>query len=107
MMTGIEFADVRDAIARAFSADEFDMFLYERLNFNRPDYVADGPFKLVVTNVLKDFENKGLDPYLIAEVAAARPLKADVQEVYCKYARGLIAEARNEKVEAEKIKALE
>jgi hypothetical protein len=90
MMTGLQFTEVRDAIARAFGADEFDMFLYERLNFNRPDYVADGPFKLVVTNVLKHFEREGLDPYLIAEVAAARPKKADVQEVYRKYARALI-----------------
>ena len=60
MMKGIEFAEVRDAIVRAFSADEFDMFLYEKLDFDRPDYVADGPFRLVVTNVLKYFENEAI-----------------------------------------------
>ena len=107
MMTGIEFTEVRDVLARAFSADEFDMFLYERLNYDRQMSVADGPFKLVVTNVLKDFERAGRDPYLIAEVAAARPLKTDVQEVYRKYARAVVGETRHESVEAEKFKILE
>jgi len=107
MMKGIEFAEVRDAIARAFNADEFDMFLYERLDFDRSMNVPDGPFRVVVTNVLKQFENEGRDPYLIAEVAAVRPLKADVQEVYQKYALSLIGANWQEKIEAEKQKALE
>jgi hypothetical protein len=107
MMKGVEFAEVRDAILRAFNREAFDMLLYERLDFNRPDHVADGPFKVVVTNVLKEFENEGRDPDLIAEVAAARPLKPDVQEVYRKYARALIGEARDAEVEAEKLRTLE
>ena len=107
MMQGVEFAEVRDAILRAFNREAFDMLLYERLNYNRPDFVADGPFKRVVTDVLKDFESQGRDADLIAEVAAARPLKADVQEVYRKYAQGLIGEARHEAVEAEKLRTLE
>lgn len=107
MMKGIEFAEVRDALARAFGADDFDMFLYEKLDFNRRDEVADGPFKKVVTDVLRKFEQEGRDPYLVAEVAAARPLKTDVQDVYRKYARGLIEAAYGERVEAEKLKALE
>jgi hypothetical protein len=92
MLTGIEFAEVRDVIARAFNGDDFDMFLYERLNFNRPDWVADGPFKVVVTNVLKQFEMDGRDAHLIAEIAAVRPLKAEVQGVYKKYAMSLLDE---------------
>jgi V8-like Glu-specific endopeptidase len=107
MMKGIEFAEVRDAIARAFNSDEFDMFLYERLNFDRPLNVPDGSFRVVVTNVLKQFENEGRDPYLIAEVAAVRPLKAEVQEVYQKYALSLIGANWQEKIEVEKQKALE
>src|SRR6188472_1220128 len=107
MMKGIEFAEVRDAVARAFGPDDFDMFLYEKLDFDRPAEVADGPFKKVVTDVVRKFEQEGRDPYLIAEVAAARPFKADVQEVYRKYARGLIESAYGERVEAEKLKALE
>jgi hypothetical protein len=52
MMKGVEFAEVRDAIAHAFIADEFDMFLYERLNFDRSLNIPDGAFRVVVTNVL-------------------------------------------------------
>jgi hypothetical protein len=107
MMKGIEFAEVRDAIARAFNADEFDMFLYERLNFDRSLNIPDGAFQLVVTKVLKQFEKEGRDPYLIAEVAAVRPLKADVQEVYQKYALSLIGANWQDKIQAEQQKALE
>jgi hypothetical protein len=35
------------------------MFLYERREFDRSANVADGPFKLVVTNVLKAAEREG------------------------------------------------
>jgi hypothetical protein len=69
--------------------------------------VAEGPFKKVVTDVLRRFEQEGRDAYLIAAVAAVRPLKADVQDVYRKYARGLIGQAYGDKVEAEQLKALE
>jgi hypothetical protein len=107
MMKGIEFAEVRDVIVRAFNADEFDMLLYEKLNFDRPSEIAEGPFKKVVTDVLRRFEQEGRDPFLIAAVAAARPQKAEVQDVYRKYARGLIGEAYSQQVEAQKLKALE
>jgi hypothetical protein len=107
METGREFGEARDAIVRAFDPDEFDMFLFERLNFNRADYVEDGPFRKVVNDVLMKFAKEGRDPYLIAEVAAVRPLKADVQEVYRKYARALIGHALAAKVEAKQLKELE
>src|SRR5262249_4688836 len=84
-----------------------DMLLYEKLNFDRATEVADGPFKKVVTDVLRRFEQEGRDAYLIAAIAAVRPLKADVQDVYRKYARGLIGEAYGQHVEAQKLKALE
>jgi hypothetical protein len=107
MLKGIEVGEVRDAITRAFNPDEFDMFLFERFDFLRRDYVSDGPFRKVVNDVLMEFGNTGLDPYLIAAVAAVRPLKEDVQEVYRKYAQVLIGEARSGEVEAEKRKHLE
>src|SRR6267154_1881617 len=106
-MKGIEFAEVRDAIARCFNADEFDMFLYERLDFDRATEVADGPFKKVVTDVLKRFEEEGKDPFLVAEVAAARPLKSEMQAVYRKYAKALVGEAIQGTVESERLKAME
>jgi hypothetical protein len=105
-MKGIEFAEVRDAITRAFNADEFDMFLYERLEFDRPKRVAEGPFRSVVTRVLQLAQEEGWDPILIAEVAAARPLKRDVQEVYTKYAQTLVDEARAQKVQESQLEAL-
>ena len=106
-MKGIEFAEVRDAITRAFNGDEFDMFLFERLDFDRPTVVADGPFRVVVTNVLRQAMQEGWDPILIAEVAAARPLKQEVQDVYKKYAQALVDEARQEAIEEKRLKALE
>lgn len=106
-MKGIEFAEIRDAILSAFSPDEFDMFLYERLEFDRTVEIADGPFRLVVTNTLKRAQQMGWDPLLIAEVAAARPLKPNVQDVYAKYAQGLVDEARQHTVDAERLKAIE
>jgi Trypsin-like peptidase domain/Effector-associated domain 1 len=107
MLSGVEFAAVRDAIARAFGPDEFDMFLYERLDFNRQATIADGPFKVVVFNVLKAAEQQGWEAALIAEVAAARPLKKDVQDVYEKYARALVDDARRQVIDVEKLKAVE
>ena len=106
-MKGIEFAEVRDAIQSAFDADQFDMFLYERLEFNRPNQVADGPFKLVVTKVLQQAQQEGWDPILIAEVAAVKPLKADVQNVYAKYAQALVDEGRQHAVDVGRQKAIE
>jgi hypothetical protein len=106
-MKGIEFAEVRDAIQSAFDADQFDMFLYERLDFNRANQVADGPFALVVAKVLQQAEREGWDPMLIAEVAAVMPLKADVQKIYAKYAQALVDEGRQHAVDAGRQKAIE
>jgi hypothetical protein len=106
-MKGIEHGEVRDVIARAFDANEFDMFLYERLEFNRPDYVAPGPFRQVVDGVLRYAEMNGWDPILIAEVAAARPLKAEVQAVYRKYAQALVDDARRQQVDESRRKMME
>jgi trypsin-like peptidase/effector-associated domain 1 (EAD1)-containing protein len=98
-MRGVEFAEVRDTIARVFNADEFDMFLFERLDFDRPVHVADGPFKTVVWNVLRAAEMQGWEANLIAEVAGVRPGRPDVQEMYQKYAAALVGEARRSKVD--------
>ena len=103
-MKGIEFAEVRDAILSAFSPDEFDMLLYERLDFDR---AVDGPFKVVVTNTLQKAQREAWDPSLIAETAAVRPLKPNVQHIYTKYAQVLVDEARQHAVDAAQLKAIE
>jgi hypothetical protein len=107
MEKGFEFGEVRDAIVRAFNPGEFDMFLYEQLDFQRTEYVSEGPFRIVVWNVLKALEDIGRVPELIAAVAAVRPLKPDVQEVYRKYARALIGEANAQKIDAKQLHELE
>jgi hypothetical protein len=106
-MKGIEHGEVRDAIARAFDANEFDMFLYERLDFDRPAMVASGPFRQVVDAVLRQAEMSGWDSMLIAEVAAARPLKREVQAVYRKYAQALVDDARRQQVDESRRKVME
>ncbi|HEY0152908.1 MAG TPA: trypsin-like peptidase domain-containing protein [Longimicrobium sp.] len=106
-MQGIVHGEVRDVIVRAFNADAFDMFLYQRLDFDRRAEVADGPFRKVVDDVLRHAEENGWDPILIAEVAAARPMKAEVQDVYRKYAQALVDDARRQQVDESRRKMME
>jgi hypothetical protein len=106
-MKGVVLAEVREAIIGAFTGPTFDMFLSDKLGFDRPAHVGDGPFAQVVHEVLKHFVGEGRDAYLIAEVAAFRPLKADIQRVYRQYARGLIGDAWIDRVEASQIATLE
>ena len=89
-MKGVEFAEIRDAIVGAFGAEEFDMLLWERLDYDRQAKVGAGPFQIVVKNVLMDFMRNGTDAILIAEVAAARPLKLEIQEIYQKAKSGKV-----------------
>jgi hypothetical protein len=98
---GLELAEVRDAIASSFNADEFDMFLYERLDFDRPAEVKDGPFRQVVGQVLQWFEHRGpvARAALIAEVAAARPLRPDIQALYRRYAQDLLSDTRQRAID--------
>lgn len=106
-MKGTEFAEIRDAITRAFTPYEFDTFLYEQLDFVRQRKVADGPFEVVVSNVLKTADMEGWAPILIAEAAVARPLRREVQEIYARYAEALVDEARQQKVAEQRMKAME
>ena len=105
-MKGVELAEVRDVIVGVFDLPKFDMFLRDRFDFDRKAEVADGPFREVVHDVLEHFEQQGADPYLIAEVAAARPMRKDVQALYDKYARGLIGEAYGRQIEQKKAEQL-
>lgn len=106
-MKGIEFEEIRNAIVGAFDGDDFDMLLYERLDYDRPQHVGDGPFKRVASEVLKDFQQQGLDAILIAEVAAKRPMKREIQEIYRKYAASMVDESRQREVDANRAKAIE
>jgi hypothetical protein len=106
-MKGIEFGQVRDAISRAFTGQEFDMFLFERFEYDRPVNVDDGPFRVVVDKVLRDFTNRGMDAMLIAEVAAERPFRQDIQDLYQKFAADLVDEGRRGRVDESRLQAFE
>ncbi|WZO98230.1 trypsin-like peptidase domain-containing protein [Isosphaeraceae bacterium EP7] len=107
MLKGIQFGEVKNTIARVFTPSQFDMFLFEQLEFKRSHHVADGPFLEVVGAVLEVFDNEGRDPQLFAAVAAARPLREDVQEIYRKYAQSLLNEAQRAAVDSDKLAVLE
>lgn len=106
-MKGIDFAEVRKAIESSFNPDDFDMFLFERLNFDRGARVPDGPFQKVVFDVLKHATAEGWDAILIAEAAEARPLRRDVQDLYKKYAEALIDEGRQHDIAESHLRAIE
>ena len=108
-MKGIALGEVRDALVEAFNRESFDMLLSDRFEFNRQQEIGGDNlgFKKVVFDVLQRFSEEGKDAYLVAEAAAQRPHKGDVQRVYGKYARALVGEAWTTKVESAGIGALE
>lgn len=106
-MKGIELEKVRDLIVAVFDMDEFDQLLRFKFDFDRENEVGEGPFKKVAFKVLESSEKNGWDPLLIAEVAAARPLREDVQEIYMAYAHGILDAARRDAVSASLQKARE
>lgn len=96
-MNGAQIGQFRDAIVGAFSPDEFDMFLFERLDFDRPVEIADGPFKLVVNSVLRKLEKEGTIAALLAEVAAVRPCRDDLQKLFGEF-KAAVDEAQKKNV---------
>lgn len=90
MLKGEQFAEVRDAIMGAFDGSQLDMMLHDRLDYVRAQHVEDGPFKVVVTNVLTDLGQKGLERQLLAAVAEERPDKEEIQTIYRKYTAKVI-----------------
>ena len=98
-MRGIDQEQVCGVIVRAFDPGEFDMFLKFRFDFRREAEVADGPFRKVVSAVLDRFISEGWEFELIAAVAEKKPMKAEVQEVYRKYAQALVGKARRGSVQ--------
>src|SRR5689334_3155464 len=106
-MRGVELEEVRDAITSSFDPDEFDMFLEIKLDFDRRAEIADAGFKKVAYDVVRMFVQAGRDPYLVAAIAAARPLRRDLQALYRRYAEGLLDGAWIQKVQAEQLRVLE
>jgi hypothetical protein len=108
-MDGIELGEVRGVLVSAFNRDAFDMLLSDRFNFKRDREVGGGerlPFVKIVDLVLERFSEDGLDAFLIAEAAAKKPNRPDVQELYAKYAQALVGGAWAKRVDAAKLDAL-
>lgn len=99
-MTGIELAEIRTAIVQAYNAATFDRLLSDRFDFKRANHVGDAGFHRIVEQVLELFVHEGLDAYLIAELAADRPGKREIQALYHRYAHGLVSEAWRARVDA-------
>jgi hypothetical protein len=100
-MRGFELAEIRAAIVCAYNRATFDRMLSDRLEFERAEHVADGPFNDVVEGVLRVFTHQGREAELIAEIAADRPAKREIQHVYRKYAHGLLSAAWSARIDGE------
>lgn len=100
-MTGAERAELRAAIVGAYHRATFDRLLSDRLDFRRALHVADGPFADVVDGVLDRFIEEAREAYLIAEIAADRPARPDIQRIYRAYAQAILSDAWRGRIEEE------
>lgn len=98
-MTGAERAELRAAIVGAYHRATFDRMLSDRLDFRRAQHVADGPFAEVVDGVIDHFLDEGREAYLIAEIAADRPARHEIQRIYRTYAQALLSDAWRGRIE--------
>lgn len=92
-MKGFELAEVRTAIVDAFDLTTFDRLLSDRLDFRRKKHVANGALEDVVEAVVERFDDEGRVPQLVAAVAAVRPAKPNIQQIYRRYAEVVLDEA--------------
>lgn len=106
-MRGLERAEVREAILDAYDQRQLDRLLADRFDLRRDTIVADGPLRDVVEDVLDHFAREGRDAYLIAELAADRPRKPEIQTIYRRYAQALLDDAWRSRIDAESAARLE
>jgi len=106
-LQGSEFAQVRDAVVSAFNRSDFDMFVRDRLSFDAEVEVEGGGLKKVVDGVLARLVNEGREWQLVHEVALARPLRTDIQEIYRRYARAVLDQSKRAAVDANVQRAYE
>ena len=100
-MKGFELAEVREAILGAYDKRTFDRLLSDQFDLRREDIAGDGPLRNIVDDVLRHFVREGREAHLIAELAADRPAKPEIQAVYTKYAAALVSDAWRSRIEAE------
>lgn len=98
-MEGIDLEKVRDVIVDTFDLDDLDQLLRFKFNIKRGAIAKDDALDTVVFKVLQIAEKQGWEAQLIAEVAAARPMRPDVQEVYREYALALVGEVKQRSID--------
>lgn len=84
-LSGAELAEIREVLLDAFDKAELDRWLSDHLDYNRGVEVGEGSLRHIMDLVLRHFVRRGALAQLISEAARARPLKANVQEIYSKY----------------------
>jgi hypothetical protein len=89
---GVARAEVRSAIVDAFQQSELDRLLRDNFDFDlAKELDLSGGLVDIVDRVLDAFERDGRYPDLLARVAAARPKKVEVQDMFRAYARDVLA----------------
>src|SRR4051794_37245990 len=99
-MKGVERAEVHAAIVGSFNQKSLGRLLSEHFDYPLKNKIGNVSLEDAVDVVLDDFEDTGEDLYLIAAVAAVRPMKPEVQEVFRKYAQGLVSAVWSNQVKA-------
>src|SRR5262249_42977312 len=85
-VTGQDVEKLRDAIVSAFNQDDFDQLLRFKMDVRLGDIVKPGPFEHVVFQVIDYALRQGELSVLVAQVARARPRRADIQALYREFA---------------------
>ncbi len=91
-MTGIKTGlepQLREIFISAYNKSQFDILLSDKLDFDREVEVGDGPFRVIVDNVVKALVNDGRLPLLVAHVAKDREHRVDLQKLSRTYAQAL------------------
>ena len=82
-----KLSEVREVLVSAFSKAELDRFLFDHFDYDRDAEVGSsrGGLRSIIDLVLRDFARQGRFELLLSKIAAARPARADLQDLYWKY----------------------
>jgi V8-like Glu-specific endopeptidase len=96
----IDLEKVHDVMVDALDLKDLRQLLNYKFNLRLDDVVGNVGLSEAVEKILDRFKRRGLLPQLIAEIAAARPNRPDVQAVYRDYAASLVSASKQADVDA-------
>jgi V8-like Glu-specific endopeptidase len=105
-LPGPGLAPLREAFVAAFTPSSFDTFLSDHFNFNVRKRIAPASFEDTVKFALEIFQSDERLAYVVAQAAALKPLRADMQRLYKSYAEPRIGDAWRAKVAAAQLDTL-